>query len=178
MKPLAAFSLMDWVEAHRDQLRPPVVNATLFDDGDFIVMVVGGPNLRTDYHDDPHDELFYQLRGSLVMRLMEARAPREIQVAAGGMFLVPAHVRHSPQRPDPDGVGLVIERRRAAGAFDGFEWFCPNCHLLLHRIEIALHDIVADLPPLFDTFYQDQAARTCKRCGAIHPAPPGDLATA
>jgi len=171
MKPLTAFSLLDWVEAHRDRLRPPVVNATLFDDGDFIVMVVGGPNQRTDYHDDPHDELFYQLRGTLVMRLMEGDGPREVQVPAGDMFLVPAHVRHSPQRPDADGIGLVIERRRTAGAVDGFEWFCPECHALIHRIEIAVQDIVADLPPLFDSFYGDQTARTCGRCGTLHPAP-------
>ncbi len=85
------------------------------------------------------------------------------------MFLLPPHVRHSPQRPEADSLCLVIERSRPAGARDGFEWFCPHCHALVHRVEVQLKSIVRDLPPLFNAFYGDTAARTCRECGTLHP---------
>jgi 3-hydroxyanthranilate 3,4-dioxygenase len=78
-------------------------------------------------------------------------------------------VRHSPQRPDPDSLCLVIERTRAAGVVDGFEWYCPSCHALVHRVEVQLKSIVDDLPPLFEAFYGDAEARRCKQCGIVHP---------
>ncbi len=158
-----------WIEAQRDRLRPPVGNAQVWSDTDFIVTVVGGPNQRTDYHDDPFEEFFYQLQGDMVLRIIEEGRPRDVPIRAGNIFLLPPHVRHSPQRPEPGSVGLVIERRRPEGAIDAFEWYCPSCHALLHRVELQLQDIVADLPPLFDAFYASVAQRTCRACGAVHP---------
>ena len=58
---LASFNLWQWIEDNRALLRPPVLNQTIFADDDFIVMIVGGPNVRTDYHVDPYEEFFYQL---------------------------------------------------------------------------------------------------------------------
>lgn len=90
--------------------------------------------------------------------------------------MLPAHVRHSPQRPVPGSVGLVVESARRAGDIDGFEWYCFNCGALVHRVEVSLKNIVSDLPPLYQAFYADQGARTCKSCGAVHPGktpPPG-----
>src|SRR5207249_1664510 len=117
------------------------------------VTVVGGPNRRTDYHDDPLEEFFYQLEGDMVLRLREDRRPRDVPIREGAIFLLPPHVRHSPQRPEPGSIGLVIERHRPEGLVDGFEWFCPECHMLLHRVEVQLKSIVDDLPPLFEAFY-------------------------
>jgi 3-hydroxyanthranilate 3,4-dioxygenase len=85
------------------------------------------------------------------------------------MFLLPPHVRHSPQRPDPDSLCIVIERARPEGERDGFEWYCPNCHALIHRVEVQLKSIVRDLPPLFEAFYSDMDARRCRKCGTVHP---------
>ena len=119
--------LARWIEEHRDVLRPPVGNAQVWTDGDFIVTVVGGPNQRTDYHDDPCDEFFHQLEGDMVLRVWEDGGPRDIAIREGEIFLLPAHVRHSPQRPVPGSVGIVIERPRAPGQVDGFEWYCPRC---------------------------------------------------
>ena len=51
----------NWIESNRHLLKPPVGNQVVYDQGDFMVMVVGGPNKRTDYHDDPVEEFFYQL---------------------------------------------------------------------------------------------------------------------
>ncbi len=160
--------IAQWIEAHRALLRPPVGNAQIWQESDFIVTVVGGPNRRTDFHDDPLEEFFYQLQGDMVLRVLEEGTPRDLPIRQGSIFLLPPHLRHSPQRP-AGTVGLVIERQRPAGMVDGFEWYCPRCHALLHRVEVQLHSIVADLPPLFEPFYADETKRRCSRCGTLHP---------
>ena len=87
----------------------------------------------------------------------------------GDIFLLPPHVRHSPQRPETDSACLVIERQRPLGLVDGFEWYCPHCGHLVHRVEVQLKSIVTDLPPLFQGFYASTEKRTCPGCGEIHP---------
>ena len=164
-----AINLQRWIEEHRDLLKPPVGNAQIWRDADFIVTIVGGPNQRTDYHDDPYEEFFYQLKGNMRLRIIENGRPVDVPIDAGGIFLLPPHVRHSPQRPEPGSVGLVIERTRPAGVIDGFEWYCPSCHGLVHRVEVQLRSIVDDLPPLFARFYDSPDLRKCKSCGAVHP---------
>jgi 3-hydroxyanthranilate 3,4-dioxygenase len=168
MADLSAFSLTEWIEKNREQLKPPVGNARVLPEGDFIVMAIGGPNLRTDFHDDPGEEIFYQLEGDMILRVMEEAGPRDISIKAGDIFLLPANVRHSPQRP-AGSVGLVVERLRKSGELDGFEWFCENCNALLHRAEVGLKDIYKDLPPLFDAYYDDETAQLCKQCGHQNP---------
>jgi 3-hydroxyanthranilate 3,4-dioxygenase len=157
-----------WIDEHRDLLKPPVGNAQIWPDSDFIVTLVGGPNARTDWHDDPYEEFFYQIQGEMVLRIREDGRPRDLPIRQGSIFLLPPHTRHSPQRP-AGSIGLVIERQRPQGTIDGFEWYCLSCNALLHRVELQLASIVKDLPPLFDAFYGDTAKRTCKSCGALHP---------
>ena len=164
-----AINLQRWIEEHRELLKPPVGNAQIWRDADFIVTVVGGPNQRTDYHDDPYEEFFYQLKGNMRLRVIENGRPADIPIDEGGIFLLPPHMRHSPQRPEPGSVGLVIERTRPAGITDGFEWYCPSCHALVHRVEVQLRSIVDDLPPLFNAFYANAEQRKCKSCGTVHP---------
>jgi 3-hydroxyanthranilate 3,4-dioxygenase len=166
--PLAAFNFSDWIDRHAHLLKPPVGNQVVFDAADdLIVQVIGGPNARTDYHDDPYEEFFYQLRGNMVLRVLEEGRPRDVPIRQGEILLVPAHLRHSPQRPEPGSVGLVVEKVRPADVQDGFEWYCPRCSALVHRVEVNVKNIVTDLPPLFDAFYA--SARKCARCGHIHP---------
>lgn len=163
------FNFAKWIDEHSDLLKPPVGNAQIWADADFIVTVVGGPNERTDYHDDPFEEFFYQLRGDITLRIIDDGVKRDVVLREGDIFLLPPHVRHSPQRPIPGSVGLVIERRRPAGTIDAFEWYCLECNHLVHRVEIQLQSIVADLPPLFEAFYGSTDKRTCPSCGAVHP---------
>lgn len=158
-----------WIETHAEQLKPPVCNATVWQDSDFIIMVVGGPNQRLDYHVDPYEEFFYQVRGNMVLRLMHAEGPEDVAIREGDIFLLPPHVPHSPQRPEEGSVGLVIERQRPQGAKDAFEWYCLNCHNRVHRVDLQLNSIVDDLPPLFEAFYQDESVRHCSSCGELHP---------
>lgn len=169
MAALSAFNFQKWIDEHRLLLKPPVGNAQVWQGTDFIVTVVGGPNQRTDYHDDPLEEFFYQLKGNMVLRIIESGRPRDVAIDEGDIFLLPPHVRHSPQRPEPGSIGLVIERARPEGLRDGFEWYCPACHALVYRVEVQLKSIVDDLPPLFARFYESTELRTCKGCGHIHP---------
>jgi 3-hydroxyanthranilate 3,4-dioxygenase len=166
--PLAAFNFSQWIDRHAHLLKPPVGNQQVFMEAeDLIVQVVGGPNARTDFHDDPYEEFFYQLRGNMVLRVMEEGRPRDVPIREGEILLLPGHVRHSPQRPESVSVGLVVEKIRPAGVQDGFEWFCPKCWALVHRVGVTVQNIVTDLPPLFEAFYSGK--RACPKCGHIHP---------
>jgi 3-hydroxyanthranilate 3,4-dioxygenase len=158
-----------WLADHADRLKPPVGNQQVWQDADFIVTVVGGPNFRTDFHDDPFEEFFYQMSGNAWLNIMDRGKTEKIELNEGDIFLLPPHVRHSPQRPEPNSRCLVIERQRPLGVLDGFEWYCLECASLVHRVEVQLKSIVTDLPPLFEAFYASEKNRSCSNCGAIHP---------
>ena len=161
--------LQAWIEEHRHLLKPPVGNKCVYD-GDFIVMVVGGPNQRTDYHWDEGPEFFYQLEGEMVLKVQEDGAARDIPIKAGEVFYLPPRVPHSPQRM-PESVGLVIERKRLPHEQDGLLWFCERCNAKLYEEYFHLHDIETDFPPVFDRFYSSRDLRTCNACGLVNPAP-------
>ena len=166
MQSLLAFNFQRWIDANRHLLKPPVGNKCLFSDGDFIVMVVGGPNARKDYHVDPGEEFFYQLEGDMVLKTMQNGSPVEVPIRQGEMLLLPALVPHSPQR-QANTVGLVIERRRHPGERDGFQWYCENCNHLLYEEFVELTDIETQFPPIFDRFFASQQRRTCSQCATV-----------
>ncbi len=164
------FNFDDWIERNKDQLKPPVANKQLFDEKTgMVVMIVGGPNTRVDFHDDPVEEFFYQLKGDMMLKIAEGGKIYDVTIREGDVFLLPPHARHSPQRPVPGSIGLVVEGTRRPGDLDGFEWFCFECGERVHRVEVELNDIVKDLPPLFKAFYESTESRICKNCGAVHP---------
>lgn len=167
------FNFREWIEAHRDVLKPPVGNTQIWEDADFIVTVVGGPNQRTDYHVDPLEEFFYQIEGDMNLRLWTDEGPKDMPIREGDIFLLPPRVPHSPQRPVAGSVGLVIERKRPDGLIDAFQWYCDDCGRIVHRVEVQLQSIVRDLPPLFEAFYASEGLRTCGHCGAVHPGKHG-----
>jgi 3-hydroxyanthranilate 3,4-dioxygenase len=168
--PLQAFNLHRWIEQHRQVLKPPVGNKRVFEDGDFIIMVVGGPNSRQDYHVDPGQEFFYQLEGDIVLRTIQDGRPVAVPIRQGEVFLLPPNMPHSPQRP-ANTVGLVVERQRRAAERDGFQWYCERCGTLLHEEFIELTDIEKELPPVFERFYASRQRRTCSNCGAVLERP-------
>ena len=169
MPRLAAFNFKAWIDEHRHLLKPPVGNKMIFEHSDLMVTVVGGPNKRTDYHDDPVEEFFYQLEGDMLLKLFDGEEFYDVPFREGDVFLLPPHVRHSPQRPQEGSVGLVIEPKRQIGELDAIEWYCFNCHTRVHRAEMQLQSIVKDLPPVYESFYASEEARTCPNCGEIHP---------
>jgi 3-hydroxyanthranilate 3,4-dioxygenase len=163
------FNFKGWIDENRHLLKPPVANKQLFTKSGMIVMIVGGPNSRADFHDDPVEEFFYQIQGDMILKIADRGKVHDVRVREGDVFLLPPHVRHSPQRPIAGSVGLVIESPRKPGDIDGFEWYCFACEGLVHRVEVAVSDIEKDLPPLYDAFFASEDARTCPHCGAIHP---------
>lgn len=169
MSKLVAFNFQKWIDEHRHLLKPPVGNKMIWSDSDMMVTVVGGPNKRTDYHDDPVEEFFYQLEGDMLLKLYDGTDFYDVPIREGEIFLLPAHVRHSPQRPQEGSIGLVIEPKRAEGQLDAIEWYCFECSALVYRAEMQLTSIVDDLPPVYERFYASEEQRKCPDCGTIHP---------
>jgi len=166
------FNLKKWISENRDLLKPPVGNKNLYADaGDYIVMVVGGPNARKDYHFNVTEELYYQLEGDIVVKIQEDGKAVEIPIREGEMFLLPGSVPHSPIRPSGT-VGLVIECKRHEDEEDGLIWFCEKCNSLLHETHFHLTNIEKDFIPRFREFYGSKEMRTCKNCGAVMEADP------
>lgn len=165
---LKPFNLPQWIEQNRHLLLPPVGNKNLYvDSGDYIVMIVAGPNARKDYHYNETEELFYQLEGDITVYIQEDGQKKAMHLSAGDMFLLPAKVPHSPSRTE-NSIGLVIERKRAGKGFtDGLLWFCENCNHKLHEAYFELHDIEKDFLPHFKEYYNSIEKRTCKSCGTI-----------
>ena len=162
-------NLQAWIDEHRHLLKPPVGNKCSHND-DFIVIIVGGPNQRTDYHWEEGPEWFHQLEGEMVLRIQEDGKVRDIPIRAGETFFLPPRVPHSPQRM-ANGVGLVIERKRLPHEEDGLLWFCEQCNHRIYEEFFHLQDVEKDFPPIFERFYRSHDHRTCKACGHLNPAP-------
>jgi len=152
-----------WINDNRDLLKPPVCNKVVWEDSDFIIMVVGGPNSRKDYHVDVEEEFFYQVEGDMLLKIIEEGKPKDIHIKEGEIFLLPANVPHSPQR-FKDTVGLVVEKTRKSSELDGFQWYCDNCFSLLYEKYTQVSNIVKQLPVIFDKFWESEKYRTCKNC--------------
>ena len=165
-----ALNFQKWIDEHRSLLKPPVGNKQVFEEDDFIVMVVGGPNSRKDYHIDEGPEFFYQLEGEMVLKTIQGGKVVDIPIRAGEIYLHPPRVPHSPQRM-ANSVGLVIERKRLPHEKDGLQWYCDRCTNLLYEEYFTLHNVEKDFPPSFDRFFADEKKRTCKKCGTVM-APP------
>lgn len=165
------FNLLHWIEENRGLLKPPVGNKNIYtESGDFIVMVVGGPNARKDYHYNETDEFFYQLEGSIQVAIQTEKGKEIITINAGDVYLIPAKIPHSPMRSE-GSVGLVIESKRAqTNIQDGLLWYCDHCNEKLHEVYFPLKNIETDFLSHFKTFYTSKELRTCKNCGEVMEA--------
>lgn len=163
------FNFKQWIDEHRHLLKPPVGNKQVFESDDFIIMVVGGPNARKDYHYNEGEEFFYQLEGEIKVKIQEDGQAVEVPINEGEVFLLPAKVPHSPIRSE-NSVGLVIELKRTQGEKDGLLWFCENCNHKLYEEYFPLNSIEKDFLPVFKKFYNSKELRTCDRCGTVMEA--------
>jgi 3-hydroxyanthranilate 3,4-dioxygenase len=155
-----------WIDTHRDELKPPVCNKVIWANETFIVMVVGGPNIRTDYHINSTEELFYQIEGDVTLRLMLEHGPHDVTVKEGEMFLLPPMIPHSPQR-EANTIGFLVEVIRKPDQKDGFRWYCQNCNHNLYDEFFHVSDITKQLPEVFKKFYGNSAAHHCSNCGVV-----------
>ena len=161
----APFNLKAWIDENRHLLKPPVGNKMIWNDG-FMVMVVGGPNQRTDFHVNPTQELYYQVEGDITLRVREDGQTRDIPIRQGDIFLLPPNVPHSPQRP-ANTVGLVVEYQRPENANDHMRWFCKECGTVVHDAEFHLVDLGKQLKPILEAYNANPELRTCKACGTV-----------
>ena len=166
------FNLQQWIDDNRDLLKPPVSNKNLYvDSGDYIVMIVGGPNARKDYHYNETEELFYQIQGDILVKIQEDGNAVDVPIKEGEMFLLPAKIPHSPIRGE-NTVGLVIERKRTPEMNDGLMWFCDECNHQLKEYKFKLTDIENDFQTRFRDFYNSEENRTCDNCGHVMETDP------
>jgi 3-hydroxyanthranilate 3,4-dioxygenase len=172
-EPLTAFNLKNWLEEHRHLLKPPVGAERVWKDSQFMIMIIGGPNARRDFHIDPSDEFFFQLEGGMVLEYIDGSGKRRCEtIREGDVLLVPANVPHSPQRP-PGTVGLVVERVRGATEPEGYAWYCERCDTKLLAISRGEGDILMDLRRVNEKFNTTASLRKCKECGYVQPVPTG-----
>ena len=165
-----AINFKKWIDDNRALLKPPVGNQLVWKDAETIVMVVGGPNSRKDYHINEGEEFFYQIEGDIILKIIDQGKQVEIPIKEGEIYLLPSLVPHSPQRP-AHTVGLVIEHKREAKELDGFQWYCEKCDHKLYEEFVELTDIVTQLPEIFKRFYGSEENRRCKNCGHVMQPP-------
>ncbi|MCK5400674.1 MAG: 3-hydroxyanthranilate 3,4-dioxygenase [Flavobacteriaceae bacterium] len=169
-KLVSPLNFKDWINENRHLLKPPVGNKVVWKDGDFIIMVVGGPNNRKDYHYNETPEFFYQVEGDMVLKIMDKGNPKDVHIKEGDIYLLPPKVPHSPQR-GTNTIGLVIEYPRKKKMKDALEWYCKSCNHQLYRKKFKLDDIETDMPGIFDKYYGSEKKRTCKKCSTIMEPP-------
>ena len=169
MLPLVSRNLWDWIEENEQTFEPPVGNKVIWEDSQYTAMVVRGPNARRDFHIDPFDEIFYQLRGAIVVEHLDASKKRvHTVVDEGAMFLVPALVPHSPHRPS-ESWGLVIEIKRQPHQKESLVWLCERCDAKLHEVEMYVANIETELREAIQAFDRNAELRTCRSCGFTQP---------
>jgi len=165
------FNFKKWIDENRHLLKPPVNNKVVYKDAEFIVMVVGGPNSRKDYHYNESEEFFYQLEGDVIVQIQENGKAIEVPIKEGEIFLLPPRVPHNPRR-FKNTIGLVMERKRREGEKDGLMWFCEKCNEKLYDEYFTLTDITNQFQAVFEKFYKSENLRTCKNCGYVMEPPP------
>jgi 3-hydroxyanthranilate 3,4-dioxygenase len=166
----------DWIEKNRHNLKPPVGNMHIWPGREFMVTMVGGPNARTDFHINEGEEFFYQLEGTLTLKILIDGKVNNLPVHAGEIHLLPSKVPHSPQRP-AGSLGMVIERRRWPHELDGLMWICSKCGTKLYEEFFHLTDITTQMQPVFNRFFDVPENSTCRSCGhrETRPKPPASL---
>ncbi len=168
-------NLTKWIRENKQHLTPPVANKQLFTESkDVILFVSGGPNTRNDYHVNPTEELFYQLKGDIAIRVrpLDGSRPKDVIVREGELYLLPRWLPHRPQRP-AGTAGLIAEFPRGLDENgqpnqDGLRWYCPSCDSLVHEAKWVLKKIDEDLKIIMNDFWDGPAERrTCKSCGTV-----------
>lgn len=167
------FHLMRWIEEHRHEFKPPVMNKQFCSDADDVIVFVSvGPNNRNDYHVNPTEELFYQLEGDIAVKIRppDGSPPRHVVIREGEMWLCPRMVPHRPQRPEGT-IGLIVEFPRVVDGKtheDGLRWYCEECDTLVHEASFRLAHIDEDLHKVMDGFWGGpESGRTCPKCATV-----------
>jgi len=122
-------------------------------------MFVGGGNHREDFHINEGEELFYQLKGDMLLVVEEAGSQKEIEIKEGQMFLLPGKIPHSPRRY-PNSMGLVIERERHEKERDALRYYCKDKKTLLYQKVFFCQDLGVELGPIIKGFFASDEFKT------------------
>ena len=164
------FNVLKWIDDNQDLFQFPVMNKQFYKEADDVIVFVSlGPNNRNDYHVNPTEELFYQLKGDIALRVrpLDGSEPHDVIIREGEMYLLPRHVPHRPQRPD-NTIGLIVEFPRPEGSKDQLRWYCPDDIHLVHQAEFRLKHIDEDLHEIMKNFWDGpEEIRTCKETGKV-----------
>src|SRR2546422_584960 len=172
MANISPVHLMGWIEEHKQLFSGPVANKEVFPESEFIYQIVRGPNARNDFHIDPGDEIFYQLKGDITVRCIdEAGKARDVKVREGEVMLCRAGTPHCPIRP-ADTWGLVIERKRRSDELDRLAWFCERRGGKLHEATLSCADIEVELREGIQKVNASPAPPARPSCRAQPPLPP------
>ncbi|KXN80956.1 3-hydroxyanthranilate 3,4-dioxygenase [Leucoagaricus sp. SymC.cos] len=164
-----------WLQENGHLLQPPVNNFCIYRGGDYVIMVVGGPNERNDYHVNQTEasatfEWFYQYKGAMTLRVMDDRLFRDITIGEGEMFLLPANTPHNPVRY-ANTIGLVVERTRPEGSLDRLRWYCRSpAHTeptIIYEESFHVTDLGSQLKPIIQRWQNNEDIRKCKSCGTV-----------
>lgn len=159
-------NITKWIEENGDLLKPPVNNFCLHRGG-FTIMIVGGPNERSDYHINQTPEYFHQLKGTMCLKVVDDGEFKDIFINEGDSFLLPGNVPHNPCRYE-DTIGIVVEQDRPEGVNDKVRWYCSKCEKPIHEVEFYLTDLGTQIKEAIVAFDADIKARTCDNCGTVN----------
>ncbi|THX03832.1 3-HAO-domain-containing protein [Aureobasidium pullulans] len=160
-------NLPKWLSKNSHLLKPPINNYCVYSHP-LTVMIVGGPNARTDYHINSTPEFFYQYRGRMLLKTVDPATNefRDIYISEGEMFLLPGNTPHNPVR-FADTVGVVIELPRPEGEVDRLRWYCQGCGETVHEAAFVCTDLGSQIKEAVNAFGEDLEARKCKNCGEV-----------
>ncbi|XP_062256699.1 3-hydroxyanthranilate 3,4-dioxygenase-like [Platichthys flesus] len=149
-----------WIAQNQNDFLPPVCNKLMH----FLqlnIMFVGGPNSRKDYHIEEGEELFYQLKGDMCLKVIENGKHKDVHIREGEMFLLPARIPHSPQRL-ANTVGLVVERRRLLTETDCLRYHVDNTTDILFEKWFYCQNLGTQLVPIIKEFFLSDQYKTGK----------------
>ncbi len=148
-------------------------NSVLWQTADSIAFVARGREFRSEFHEDPSDEVMYMIRGDMMLHYRTPDGAEKVALVREGEIVhCPAGTPHSP-RFAPDAFVLVLERKRRTGEDDRFTWYCEKCGARLHQSVRHVADYREDpVSRAYAEFYDNEPNRTCSTCGHLTPRPP------
>lgn len=168
-----------WLEENSHLLKPPINNYCVYDE-DVTVMVVGGPNARTDYHINSTPEWFYQYKGAMLLKVIDESAAspskpsakfKDIIIHEQSMFLLPPNTPHNPVR-FANTIGIVLEQKRPEGSLDKLRWYCGDCKEVVEEAAFHCTDLGTQIKEAVNAFAASMERRTCKNCGVVAESKP------
>jgi 3-hydroxyanthranilate 3,4-dioxygenase len=147
-------------------------NTVLWQAPDSIAFVARGREFRSEFHNDPSDEVMYMIKGDMNLHYRTPDGAEKVAVVREGEIIhCPAGTPHSP-RFSPDAFVLVLERKRRSDEDDRFTWFCERCGAELHQSVKHVADYREDpVSRAYEEFYGSEKNRTCAKCNHVTPDP-------